>query len=521
MRPIMTIQLPENRPRKFLEQNVHDSGILVVVDMGINTHQEPVVYMHKDCHICRAEGFNASTRLLLETSERQLISTLNVIENNNLSPGEIGLSNIARDSLRVVAGDQVSVCYAPIIDSLAAVRKKIHGHTLSDEDLLAIMKDVSEHRYRDIEISSFLSVCAGGRLNIDEITGLTRAMVSCGKRLSWPEEEPIYDKHCIGGVPGNRTTPIVVAVASAAGLTIPKTSSRAITSPAGTADTLETLFNVDFQIGDMQRIVSETGACLVWGGAVNLSPADDLMVRLERALDLDGEGQLIASVLSKKIAAGSTHVVIDIPVGNTAKVRTSAEADYLAGLFNRVGISCGIDVRCVITDGSCPVGKGIGPVQEARDVLAVLKCAADAPHDLRDRALTLSANLIDLAHASGLEQALEKATEILDSGTAWDQFQRIANAQGGLKELPSAEFESVQSANESGVLVAIDNRRLARLAKLAGAPFGMSAGLRLHVSVGSTVNLNDPLFTLFSESSGERDYALDYYNQNMNMFVVE
>ncbi len=505
----------------MLEQNVHDSGTLAVVDMGINTHQEPVVYMHKDCHICRAEGFNASTRLLLETAERQLIATLNVIENNNLSPGEIGLSNIARDSLKVVTGDPVSVSHAPIIDSLGAVRKKIHGHTLSDEEMLAIMKDVSEHRYRDIEISSFLSVCAGGRLNIDEIIGLTHAMVSCGKRLSWPGNEPIYDKHCIGGVPGNRTTPIVVAIASAAGLTIPKTSSRAITSPAGTADTLETLFNVDFQIDEMQHIVSEVGACLVWGGAVNLSPADDLMVRIERALDLDGEGQLIASVLSKKIAAGSSHVIIDIPVGDTAKVRTSTEADYLAGLFNRVGMACGIDVRCVVTDGSCPVGKGIGPVQEAHDVVAVLKGTTDAPSDLRDRALTLSANLIDLADACGLAQAATKAKEILDSGFAWDQFQRIADAQGGLKELPSAEFESVQQAHEGGVLLAIDNRRLARLAKLAGAPFCKSAGLRLHVSVGSAVNLKDPLFTLFSESSGERDYALDYYSQNMDMFAIE
>lgn len=504
----------------MLEENAHNSGTLAVIDMGINTHQEPVVYMHKDCHICRAEGFNASTRLLLETPKYQLIATLNIVENDNLFPGEIGLSNIARDSLRVVTGDQVSVSYAPIVDSLSAVRKKIHGHTLSNEELLAIINDVSEHKYRDIEISSFLSVCAGGRLNIDEIIGLTHAMVSCGKRLSWPQEKLIYDKHCIGGVPGNRTTPIVVAIASAAGLTIPKTSSRAITSPAGTADTLETLFNVDFQIEDMQRIVSEAGACLVWGGAVNLSPADDLMVRLERALDLDGEGQLIASVLSKKIAAGSTHVVIDIPIGNTAKVRTSAEADYLAGLFNRVGVACGIDVRCVITDGSYPVGKGIGPVQEAHDVLAVLKCTLDAPRDLRDRALTLSANLIDLAHACGLDLALAKATEILDSGIAWDQFQRIADAQGGLKELPSAEFQSVQQSHEGGILVAIDNRRLARLAKLAGAPFSKSAGLRLHVSVGTAVQLNDPLFTLFSESSGERDYALDYYSQNMNMFTI-
>src|SRR5690606_21483482 len=148
------------------------------------------------------------------------------------------------------------------------------------------------------------------------------------------------------------------------------TSSRAITSPAGTADTMGTLFRVEFSVEEMQQIVRETGACMVWGGAVSLSPADDLMVRLERELDIDGEGQLIASVLSKKIAAGSTHVLIDIPVGPTAKVRSAEEADCLASLFTRDGAACGIVVRCMLTDGSRPIGFGIGPVQEAFALLA-------------------------------------------------------------------------------------------------------------------------------------------------------
>lgn len=503
----------------MLEKDQH-SNSMIVVDMGINTHQEPLVYMHKDCHICRSEGFDASTRLLLEFGSEKLIATLNVIENETLKPGHIGLSNISRDTLKVVEGDLVAVSHAPFIQSLGAVRKKVYGHSLDESEMLSIMQDISHHRYRDIEISSFLSVCAGGRLNLDEIIGLTRAMVGVGKKIEWTDKEAVFDKHCIGGVPGNRTTPLVVAIASAAGHTIPKTSSRAITSPAGTADTLETLFDVEFKISDIRRIVSEVSACLVWGGAVNLSPADDLMVRIERALDLDGEGQLIASVLSKKIAAGTTHTIIDIPVGDTAKVRTDAEADYLAGLFRRVGDACGIQIRCVITDGSQPVGNGIGPVQEAIDILAVLQLDEEAPRDLRERALTLSANLIDMAESCGIESALDKATGILDSGLAWEQFQRIAEAQGGMKTLPESEYASVQESNETGVVKAIDNRRLARLAKLAGAPFDKTAGLRLYVSTGDKLSTGDALFTLFSASPGELNYALDYYNQNRDMINV-
>lgn len=497
------------------------SPYLAVVDMGIDTHQEPLVYMRADCHICRAEGFAASSRVLIKAQGRALIATLNIVDKRKLAHNHIGLSKIALSRLGVNDGDRVAVLHAPVVKSLAAVRKKIHGNKLEQPEINAIITDISAHHYSDIEIASFLSVCAGERLELDEIIYLTEAMVSCGQRLNWPDSKDVYDKHCIGGLPGNRTTPLVVAIASAAGLTIPKTSSRAITSPAGTADTMETLMPVNLDIKDIRRVVAQTGGCLAWGGAVNLSPADDVLIRIERALDLDGEGQLIASVLSKKIAAGSTHTIIDIPVGPTAKVRTEIEAERLAGLFSQVGEACGIDVRCLITDGSQPVGAGIGPVEEARDLLAVLQCQEHAPQDLRDRALALAAQLLDMAFAEGMEKALQQATEILDSGRAWQQFQCIASAQGGLKELPQAKHFQVVGVEKPGMVMAIDNRKLSRLAKLAGAPYDATAGLRLHAKVGTHVELGAPLFTLYSDSVGEREYALAYYHDNPDIFVID
>lgn len=503
---------------------MNKESTLVVSDMGIDTHQEPVVYMRQDCHICRAEGFDASSRVALSKADRQLIATLNIVDNSKLSSGHLGLSKIALEQLAVLEGDLVSVSHAPLISSFSAVRKKVYGHTLSAGEIQSIINDIAAHRYSDLEIGSFLSACSGRRLNLDEVVALTRAMVSSGKRLSWQGTEPIYDKHCIGGLPGNRTTPLVVAIVSALGLTIPKNSSRAITSPAGTADTVETLTEVNLPIDDIQRVVSETGACLVWGGGVNLSPVDDLLIRIERALDLDGEGQLIASVLSKKIAAGSTHVVIDIPVGDTAKVRSKDDAQYLAELFSQVGEVFDIQVRCVISDGSKPVGFGIGPVEEARDVLAVLKGESGAPQDLRERALMLSAHLLDFATGDGLEKCTERARQVLDSRVAWRQFQRILRAQGGIKNLPEASFQKTLISDAQGFVRAVDNRKLARLAKLAGAPFDPAAGVRLHVNVGSLVDGNagkgSPLFTLYTESAGEQEYALDYYRDNPDIFVI-
>ncbi len=293
------------------------------------------------------------------------------------------------------------------------MRKKVFGHALSQDELTRIVADISEYRYSDLEIACFLSVCAGGRLALNEIAGLTQAMVDCGEHLTWEGTTRVFDKHCVGGLPGNRTTPLVVSIVSAAGLVMPKTSSRAITSPAGTADTMEALTTVNLALADIQRVVRNTGACLAWGGAINLSPADDLLIRIERALDLDGEGQLVASVLSKKIAAGSTHVVIDIPVGATAKVRSREEADRLSFLFSAAGAACGLVVRCVLTDGSRPVGSGIGPVEEARDVMAVLQGRQEAPDDLKERALLLAAHVFDMADNGGLEASQQKARHIL------------------------------------------------------------------------------------------------------------
>ncbi len=481
--------------------------------MGINTHHEPVIYMREDCEICQSEGFSANSRLLLECDGQSIIATLNIVDNPVLAKGYAGLSKVAMQRLMAEEGSILDISQAPVVSSLAAVRKKIFGNRLSNNDLQGIITDIGRHRYSDIEIASFLSVCAGSRLNVNEIIGLTLAMVNSGKRLAWPDHEKVFDKHCIGGLPGNRTTPIVVSIASAGGLIIPKTSSRAITSPAGTADTMETMANVNLSISDIRRVVAQNGACLAWGGAVNLSPTDDLLIRIERALDLDGEGQLIASVLSKKIAAGSTHVVIDVPVGETAKIRSHTDAERLISLFEQVGEACSLVVRCVITDGSQPIGRGIGPVLEARDLLAVLQNQPDAPQDLRNRALLLSAHLFDLAEQCGLESGLEKARDLLDSGAAWKQFQRIIKAQGEVKKISPAKYQHTEKAEHNGMINAIDNRQLARLAKLAGAPSSPVAGLYLHTKVGQMVTTDAPLFTLYSNSQGELDYAMAFYQQ--------
>jgi thymidine phosphorylase len=253
---------------------------------------------------------------------------------------------------------------------------------------------------------------------------------------------------------------------------------------------------------------------------MNLSPADDLLIRIERALDLDGEGQLVASVLSKKVAAGSTHVLIDIPVGATAKVRLKSVAERLSQRFAEVGKALGLVVKCLITDGERPIGNGIGPAEEARDILAVLRNDENAPFDLRERSLMLAAHLLTMAEIGPFDKAYARGAEILNSGQALEQFERILDAQGGQKSIPRAQYQHIIVAQTPGRVTAIDNRRLSRLAKMAGAPIDLVAGLRLHVNVGHEVVLGQPLATIYADSPGELDYALDYYNDNKDLFTI-
>jgi len=492
--------------------NRNDDGrwSLRVRAIGIDTFREPVVYMRRDCAVCRSEGFEAMTRIRLSHDGRSLIATLNVVTSELLADGDVGFSAVALERLGVADGDRVAISHAPPLESMGHVRAKIHGKRLDRAAMRAIIGDVVAGLWSDAHVASFVTACANDHLDRDEVVALTRSMIDVGERLAW-SVPVVADKHCVGGLPGNRTTLIVVPIVAALGLVIPKTSSRAITSPSGSADTMETLAPVSLGTAGMRRVVEREGGCIVWGGSLGLSPADDILIAVERALDLDSEGQLVASVLSKKVAAGSTHVVIDLPVGPTAKVRSAAAADRLGRSMVETGRDVGLEVRIVVSDGTQPVGHGIGPALEAREVVAVLQRHAGASIELRERSLRLAAEVLHLAGgAPDLAAAAAAARAALDDGRAWRKFVAICEAQGGMREPPTAGHRREVAAPRTGAVSAIDNRRLARVAKLAGAPLDKAAGVELHVRCGDRIATGQPLYTIHAESPGELDYAFAY-----------
>ncbi len=483
--------------------------------VAIDTYRENVAYMHRDCAVYRAEGFQALSKIEISRDGKKILAVLNVVDDSHIvTPEQLGLSEQAFDQLGLPADDRVRVAHAEPPRSMDYVRRKLAGETLGQEEFTSIVTDIAESRYSKTEMAAFLVASGQSGFDRDEVLYLTRAMFETGDRLDW-SEPLVVDKHCIGGIPGNRTSMLVTPIVAAHGMLIPKTSSRAITSPAGTADTMEVLANVELSPEQMQKVVHQQRACLAWGGTARLAPVDDMLISVERPLEIDSVGQMVASILAKKMAAGSTHLLIDIPVGPTAKVRHMHQALQLRKLFEYVGDRLGLYLEVMITDGQQPVGRGIGPVLEARDVMQVLRNDPEAPEDLRQKSLQLAARIIEFDPDVRGGQGYRIARDILDSGRALEKMQKIIHAQGESPHRyePGSLVHEV-TAPVSGSVAAIDNFQLAKIARRAGAPMDKGAGVELLVKLGEQVERGQVLYRIYAEFAQDFRFACEFSSHN-------
>lgn len=499
---------PESAPT--LEHNPPPSP-LVLRRVLIDTYHENVAYLHRDCEVYRAEGFKALSKVEIRANGRSILASLNVVDDSNIvACDQLGLSKAALTQLGAKNGDTASVSQAEAPESIGALHRKLAGERLNLSDFHAIVRDISAHRYSKIELTAFVVATHRDELDREEVYFLTEAMVASGRKFDW-HEHLVIDKHCIGGVPGNRTSMLLVPIVAAHGMLCPKTSSRAITSPAGTADTMEVLANVELPFEQLTKIVREHRACLAWGGTADLSPADDVLIAVERPLALDSPGQMVASILSKKIAAGSTHLVLDIPIGPSAKVRSMPDAQRLRRLFEYVAKRMQLSLDVVVTDGRQPIGNGIGPVLEARDVMRVLENDPRAPVDLRQKCLRLAGRLIECSPDVRGGDGFTIARDILDSGRALTKMNAIIAAQGSKHfdhnhpQLGKLSFDI--RAPEPGVVTGIDNLQVARVARLAGAPKVISAGVDLMRKLGDVVVAGDILYRVYADFPSDLEFA--------------
>lgn len=384
-------------------------------------------------------------------------------------------------------------------------KKKINGERLQENKIKAIVKDVVEHHLSDAEIAAFLAALHIRGISMIEIAALSKAMVETGSTLRL-DKKPILDKHSIGGIPGDKTTILITPIIAAAGLTIPKTSSRAVTSPAGTADRVENLCPVNLSIEEIIKVVNKTNGCMVWGGALELAPADDLFIKVEYSLGVDP--LLLPSIMSKKKAIGATHVVIDIPTGRGAKIKTIGEAHLLARDFIELGKGLDINIQCAITFGEQPLGFAVGPALEAKEALETIM--GNGPRDLQEKATDLASMLFEMA---GVEDGKKKAEEILHFGKAERKLREIIEAQGGdpkirPEDIRVGDKRAEVMTDKDGKILWINNQHIAQIAREAGAPKEKGAGVKLKAKLGEHVRKGGVLFEIYAEKNTKLESAL-------------
>ncbi|MCY4548558.1 MAG: thymidine phosphorylase [Defluviicoccus sp.] len=484
--------------------------MLRLARLAIDTWREPVAYLNRGCTAYAAESFLGPRKVEVAGGGRAVTCALNLVDDAALvAPDALALSAHAFALLGLQEGAPVTIRRAPEPASRAALRARIAGRRLGDADVDAVVEDMVAGRYAGRETAGFL-VAAAQTLDDDEVIAFASARAGRSAKIVWPDGM-VVDKHSMGGIPGTRVTMVVVPIVVAHGLTIPKAASRAITSPAGTADAMEVLARVDLDADEVRRVVSEVGGCIVWNGRLSHSPIDDVMNAVTRPLGIVSDRLSVSSILSKKAALGVTHIVFDIPVGPTAKVATRAEADALARLFAVTAEGLGIAARCEITDGSQPIGRGVGPALEARDVAKVLAGDPDAPADLRDKALMLAARVLAFA---GMAEPRERAETLLESGAAARAMERLIDAQGRNPDPPGpGRLTREVAAERSGTVAAIDCYRIAGIARRAGAPLEKSAGIDLFRQRGDRVEAGEPLYRIHAEEQADLAEAAGYAEQ--------
>lgn len=468
---------------------------LKVKILGMNAGDRAIAVMHED----DAEdlGIRSLGRVLIKHGDKKTIAILNTTT-KIVNRGQVGVFDEIVEDLELKEGTSVDVVVSGFPSSIDHIKAKLKGRRLNYEEVLEIVKDVVDGKLNEIEVTSFVTALNSFGLSMDESVSMTRAMVETGKKLEINNAH-IVDKHSIGGVPGDKTSLLLVPIIAACGITMPKTSSRAITSAAGTADRAEVLMPVDLNLEEMKTVVKRANGCIVWGGTLELAPADDMFIRIEYPISIDP--LMIPSIMSKKKAVGAEYLVIDIPCGRGTKVKTIGDADLLAKEFIEMGKRLDIKTECAITYGEQPVGYTIGPALEAKEALEVLMRKRNVP-DLIDKTKHIANMLLKMTGKDG-EKLVD---EVLKSGRAEEKLRQIIFEQGGDAEIQPEDIEVGKygidiHADRKGYVLWMNNHILAAIARAAGAPKDKQAGILLYKKIGDSVEKDEKLFTIYADKT--------------------
>ncbi len=435
--------------------------------------------------------------------------------------GEIGMFNEVWVKYGIPSDDLVSISLTEPAKSHESIRKKILGYTLNYDEIHGLMDDIAKRRLSTIMMTYFAAASYNPGFNENEIVDLTRAMAETGDILDFSGGDPnkkIVDKHSIGGIPAKGVTPILVPIIALFGLTIPNTSSRAITTPAGTSDMLEVVMPVSLTKEQIMTVVKKEGACLVWGGGLDIAPADDILIGIERPLNIESHDKFLVSIVAKKAAMRVSHLLVDLPYGDGAKIANAAGVEDVKKKFINLAAKFGIRVEVYARESKGPDGYGVGPILEMRDLLRIFERDPQRPVELENAALEMTGKLLELAGAVAPGEGAKLARAKLESGEAGEKFWKIAFAQGATKIVKSSDlklgaFSEDIPAVKSGTIEAIGNKQVVEIARALGAPFIKDAGLYFHKLRGDKVNAGEPLVTLYANCKERLDLGKEIFKR--------
>ncbi len=488
---------------------------LKVQPLRIRTGRYKVVLNTQDA---KELGVQAGDRVMLKNN----IHLTAIAETGDMIPeGSVGVYQECCEQLGENCPSTIDVVPTPRPVSINFIKKFMNHQKLTREEIYKIIQDIVRDNLSEVEMGAFVTTSYIYGMSNDEIEWLTRAMIDTGEKIEF-STHPIMDKHSIGGVPGNKISLLVVPIVAANGLLIPKTSSRAITGAAGTADLMEVLAPVEFTAEEIKIITEKVGGIIAWGGATNIAPADDKLIRAEYPLSIDPHCQLLASIMAKKGAVGADKVVIDIPVGSGTKIATMQEGKKLARDLIELGGRLGIDVECAITYGASPVGRTVGPAIEVREALKVLE-TMKGPNSLIEKSTSIAGILLEMGGVAARGKGKALAMETLRTGKALKKLKEMIQAQGGepnisYKNIKPGEYKAELVSPADGYVIEFDNKRIIEIARAAGAPIDKGAGVWIHKKKGEMVRKNEPLITIFADKEWKLTSALK--NAEMNYPVI-
>ena len=467
----------------------------------------------------RERGLNAGDRVRVRAKGAATTAILDT----TLEMVKVGEIGIFTEAMRELNGPtSVDVLHAPKPASLCYIKSMMDKQKLTEDQIRTIVQDIVDNNLSEIELAAYVTASYIHNMDSQEVEWLTRAMIDTGERIHF-DTHPVMDKHSIGGVPGNKVSLLIVPIVAAAGLLIPKTSSRAITGAGGTADLMEILAPVEFSADEIKEMTEKVGGVIVWGGATNIAPADDKLIKAEYALSIDPYSQMLASIMAKKGAVGADAVVVDMPVGPGTKLATPEDGRKLAKDLIDLGERLGIRMECAMTFGGSPVGRTIGPALEVREALTVLENKG-GPNSLTEKSLSLAGILLEMGGIAARGDGYKAAEDILTSGKALAKLKEIIEIQGGDPKVKSEDIVTGENcadilAPAGGYVVAFFNKRLVELARMAGAPADKKAGVTIHKKMGEIVKKGEPLITICSSTDWELEAAVKDAKRQMPIVV--